>query len=79
MNQAAKRPAYYADHNGRRLYVQITARSRHAYMNVKQQFQASIDGVRIGEFDSLDLAKAAAIARSQDQAFGRFKQAHLSA
>lgn len=79
INPAAKREAHFADHNGRRLYVEMTRRSRHAFMNSKTQYQSMIDGVRIGEFDNLDLAKAAAVSRSENQAFGRFKKAHLSA
>jgi hypothetical protein len=61
----ACRASFYADCAGRRLLVRQTVRSHCAFGKIGLEYQASIGGVRIGEFPSVDLAQAAAIARAQ--------------
>jgi hypothetical protein len=56
-----RRPAQYADAFGARLFVQMTVRSFCAQGMIGEEYQASVGGVRIGEFDSIDAAKNAAI------------------
>ena len=64
-NTGGKRSGFYADVAGRRLFVEQTVRSHCAHGIVGTEYQASIAGVRIGEFPSLDAAQNAAIAATQ--------------
>jgi len=61
----AGRPAYYADVVGHRAFVEMTVRSHRAHGLVGSEYQASLDGVRLGEFDTLDRAQRAAIDAAQ--------------
>lgn len=72
-----RRPAYFADVAGRRLHVEQTLRSHCAHGIVGNEFQACVDGVRLGEFETLEDAQAAAVhaaetkTASQDDPRGR--------
>jgi len=54
----ARRETHYADNNGYRLHVEQTVRSHRAHGLVGQEFQASIGGIRVGDFATLALAQA---------------------
>lgn len=72
-----KRSAYCADVGGRRLHVEQTVRSHCAHGLVGNEFQACVDGVRLGEYPSLAEAQDAAVCAaetktaSQDDPRGR--------
>lgn len=72
-----KRIAHYADVADRHLYVEQTVRSFCAHGLVGHEYQASVDGVRLGEFPSLLEAQIAAVyaaetkTASQDDPRGR--------
>lgn len=61
----AGRPAYFADVAGHRAFVELTVRSHRAHGLVGSEYQASLDGVRLGEFDTLAGAQGAAIGAAQ--------------
>lgn len=54
------REAYYAIRGKRRLYVEQTVRAVHCAGRFGREFQATIDGVRLGEYDGLLAAQTAA-------------------
>ena len=59
-----KRPAYWADVEGRRLHVQ---QMRSYPAGARGRFRVRIGGVRLAEFDELDQAQAAAIDAVQNK------------
>lgn len=61
----ARRPAFYADVAGKRLYVEQTVRSHRAHGVVGSEYQVSVNGVRRGEFDSRAAAQRAAVLAAQ--------------
>ncbi len=56
-----RRRAYFADVAGRRLFVEQTVRSHRAHGIVGSEYQTSVDGVRLGEFNTLGDAENAAL------------------
>lgn len=59
------RPAYYADVAGKRVFVELTVRSHRAHGIVGSEYQANVNGVRLGEFKSLGAAQNAAVEAAQ--------------
>lgn len=57
----AGRPAYFADVGPHRAFVQQTVRSHRAHGLIGSEYQASLDGVRLGEFETLEDAQRAAV------------------
>lgn len=53
----SRRTAFFADHDGLRLFIEQTTRSVHAHGIVGDEFQGSVSGIRVGEFRTLDVAK----------------------
>jgi hypothetical protein len=52
-----RRVGFYADHLGRRLFVEQTVRSMRAHGLVGDEFAGFVGGIRVGEFKTLDRAQ----------------------
>lgn len=63
-----RREAHYADVNGVRLFVQKTVRADRCPLARSDEYQARVNGIRVGEFVGLAVAQRAAIAAATKKA-----------